>query len=157
MVRNDKYPDLPIDPDSPSPTTPLHRAPWAMALVFLGGVIGTLLRYGIGEIEQPSGGWPIATLSVNIVGAFILGALLESLARGGADVGNRQRLRLLVGTGLCGSLTTYSTFATEVDLLGRDGSLGIAISYAAITLIGGALATLAGIAIGARRARRERA
>lgn len=152
-MRNDHYPDLPIDPDSPSPDRPLHRQPLAMALVFIGGVVGTLLRYGVSEVMAPSGGWPIGTLSVNIAGAFILGALLEALARGGSDVGSRQRVRLLVGTGLCGSLTTYSTFATEIDLLGRDGHLAIAISYAVITVIGGAIATLAGIALGALRAR----
>lgn len=152
-MRNDHYPDLPIDPDSPSPDRPLHRQPWAMALVFIGGVFGTLLRYGVGELVAPPGGWPIGTLSVNIAGAFILGALLEALTRSGPDAGNRQRIRLLVGTGLCGSLTTYSTFATEIDLLGRDGHLAIAISYTAITVIGGAIATLAGIALGALRAR----
>lgn len=152
-MQNDHYPDLPIDPDSPSQDRPLHRQPWAMALVFIGGVFGTLIRYSIGEWVAPSGGWPVATLSVNIAGAFILGALLEALIRSGPDSGNRQRIRLLVGTGLCGSLTTYSTFATEIDLLGREGHLGIAISYAVATVIGGAFATLAGITLSAMRAR----
>ena len=61
--------------------------PGAIALVALGGIVGTAARYGFARaVPTPSGGWPWATFIVNLVGAFVLGALLEALARSDADV-----------------------------------------------------------------------
>ncbi|WP_354561797.1 MULTISPECIES: fluoride efflux transporter CrcB [unclassified Rhodococcus (in: high G+C Gram-positive bacteria)] len=149
--------DLPFDPDVDddaaqmiAPARPLHLRPRALALVFAGGVIGTAMRYGIEiAIPQVIQGWPVATFSINLLGAFVLGVLLENMARRGADAGVRQRIRLLAGTGFCGAFTTYSTFALEAVLLTRDGHLPIALAYGVSTVFLGALAAWAGIVVGA--------
>lgn len=155
--RGDTRPELPLDPDSPEPLPgPLHLRASAVASVAIGGIAGTAARYGLAlALPTPVAGWPWATFVANLVGAFILGVLLEGLARSGPDAGLRRRIRLLAGTGFCGSLTTYSTFAVEADLLLRDRAVGVAAGYLAASLLGGALAAAAGIAIAApRRTRR---
>ncbi|ROZ93707.1 fluoride efflux transporter CrcB [Gordonia sp. OPL2] len=142
----DDRPALPVDPDTPP--RPLHRQPAALVWVFCGGIVGTGLRYMIEEAwPTTSGAWPWATFAVNLCGAFLLGALLAGLAHLGSDEGWRQRTRLLVGTGVCGSFTTYSTFALEISLLGRDGAVPTAIAYAVISVVGGVVAAWSGIVL----------
>jgi fluoride exporter len=69
-------------------------------------------------------------LIANLVGAVVLGVLLETLARRGPDAGLLRRIRLAAGTGFCGGLTTYSTLAVETDLLFRGHRDGLAVGYA---------------------------
>lgn len=156
------YSDLPFDPDSADTDTggitgtvrPLHLQASALALVFGGGVLGTLARYGVeNALPHRSPDWPLATFGINIVGAFVLGLLLESLVRRGPDTGVRRRARLLCGTGFCGAFTTYSTFALETVNLGQDGHLPTALAYAVSTVVLGAAAAWGGIVLGARRNR----
>ncbi|AZG48605.1 fluoride efflux transporter CrcB [Gordonia insulae] len=138
--------ELPIDPDTPP--RPLHLQPSALVWVFCGGIVGTGLRYWIEALwPTPDAGWPWATFVINLSGAFLLGALLGGLASLGADDGWRQRIRLLVGTGMCGSFTTYSTFALEISLLGRDGAWPTAVAYAVVSVVGGVLAAWVGIVL----------
>ena len=112
--------------------------PWVA--VAAGGAAGCLARYGVtATVPVPLGG----TLLVNLVGAFAIGLLLESLARGG----DRPVLRLGLGTGFMGAFTTYSTFAVEIDLLVRDGAAVAALGHAAAGLVGGVLAVFAGVAL----------
>ncbi len=148
----DRHAELPFDPDTPAEPpalAPLHLRLDAVLLVAAGGAVGTLARYGLAEADPtPSGHWPWATFGVNLAGAFVLGLLLELLARSGPDRGGRQRVRLLLGTGFCGALTTFSTLAVETDLLVHDHHPGIAASYLAATAVGGLFATVAGIAVG---------
>lgn len=158
--RGDPRPELPLDPDaSARAPRPVHLRPAAVGWVAAGGVAGTAARYGL-FLADPvrTAGWPWATFVVNVVGAFLLGVVLEALARSGSDSGWRRRIRLLVGTGFCGSLTTYSTFAVEADLLVRDHTAGLAVAYLATSLVAGVGATAAGIAAAAghHRYRRER-
>ena len=149
--RPDQHRELPLDPDTP----PLHVRTSSIALVAVGGALGTWLRYLV-SLGLPSGDgrWPWGTFVVNLAGAFVLGLLLEELARRGPDVGLRQRLRLLGGTGFCGGLTTYSAFASEADLLVRDSAVGLALGYLATTLVAGAACTWAGIAVATTRTSR---
>ncbi len=156
--RDDTRPELPIDPDTPpGATRPLHLRPGAAARVALGGVIGTAARYGLALLRPtPPGGWPWATFAVNIAGALLLGALLEALVRAGDDTGWRRHARLLLGTGFCGSLTTYSTFAVEADLLVRDHATGTALAYLAASLVSGIAAVAVGIAAAAGHHRYRR-
>ena len=138
------HPELPLDPDLP-PSTPPHLTWTGVGLVFAGGVTGTAARFAAGEVVGPWGAWPAATFCVNVVGAFFVGVLLEALGRRGPDVGVRQRLRLLLGTGFLGAFTTYSTLAVDTDLLLRDGYASVAVGYAAGTVVMGFLASVFGI------------
>ena len=97
----------------------------------------------------------MGTFVANLLGSFVLGLLLEALARAGDDTGRRRRARLLLGTGFCGGLTTYSTFAVESDLLVRDGHGGLAAAYLAGTVVTGLVAAVLGIAVAAGRHRRR--
>jgi CrcB protein len=116
--------------------------------VAAGGAVGTLLRALAEETLPARGGFPVATLGVNLIGAFLLGALLETLARRGPDTGRRRMLRLGLGTGVLGGFTTYSTLAVEAATL--PPALGAA--YLAGTAVLGAAASIAGILLGRRLA-----
>jgi CrcB protein len=124
-----------------------------MGLVFLGGAAGTLARWGVGLSVPHPARVPLATVVVNVVGAFVLGALLEGLARRGPDEGRRRALRLTLGTGFCGGFTTYSALANDTDALLRSGLTVQALAYALATVVLGLLASALGIAV-ARAARR---
>jgi CrcB protein len=157
----DAHPELPEDPDSvmqdDGPPRPHHAQPLLLGLVALGGFLGAATRYGVALVlPSASGRWPTGTFVVNLVGAFILGALLEGLARGGPDAGWRRRARLLVGTGFCGALTTYSTLAVETDLLVRDGAPGLALAYVVVSVVAGLFASAVGIAVAVGHHRRGR-
>jgi CrcB protein len=160
----DRHPELPLDPDPAAGghrdlRRPAHLERGSLTLVAVGGFLGTLARYGVSLVEPTrTGRWPIGTFVVNLAGAFIVGVLLEALARSGAGAGWRQRVRLLIGTGFCGALTTYSTLAVEADLLVRDHQTGLALLYLLVSVIGGLVLTSAGIAAatGQHRWRRQR-
>lgn len=160
---------LPADKDAADPATtdadagtlgearthrPVHLHPGFVAVVVLGGILGALARYGLGTVLPAPGGWPLPTLTINLAGAFLLGALLEALVRRGPDAGRRRVVRLLAGTGFMGAFTTYSTLALETNTLLGAGRSTDALLYVAATLVGGAAATVAGIALAAGNHRR---
>ena len=134
----------------------IHSRPTALLWVFCGGVLGTALRFA-GEILLPfeGAGWPWATFMINLAGAFILGALLEGLARSGADTGWRQRVRLFAGTGFCGAFTTYSTLALEVSFLAKGGHIAVAVGYGLGSVVAGVIAAWLGIVSAAEVHRRR--
>lgn len=146
---------LPVDSDVDADETP-SRAPrpihlhWRyIGLVFVGGTIGTCARYLLSVAIPPWNGLPVAIFLINMSGAFLLGWLLEALSRGGTDVGLRRNIRLFVGTGILGGYTTYSTFALDTDGLIASEHFGGSILYGLGTIIIGAAASVAGIAVGA--------
>ncbi|KRN89807.1 fluoride efflux transporter CrcB [Ligilactobacillus ceti] len=106
----------------------------AMLLVGIGAGIGASLRYLITNFykRKVGGVFPGATLFLNLSGAFMLG-YLTSLAL--AD----PRLPLLLGTGLLGGYTTFSTYNTELLVLVRDRRWKLFLIYF-ITTYGGGLA-----------------
>lgn len=126
---------------------PVHlRLPY-LGLALIGGTLGTAAREAIALAFPSASGIPWAILAVNILGAFLLGLLLDSLARMGPDEGRRRRLRILVGTGFMGGFTTYSALATDTASLLGAGDVGAGIAYGLGTVIIGGLATWAGIAV----------
>ena len=131
--------------------SPHHRQLSLYAWIAAGGVAGTFARFELANlIPTQRGSIPWATLMANTIGSFILGALLELLIQSGRDIGLRRRIRLLIGTGFCGSLTTFSTFATETDLLIRGGHWGNALIYLLITTALGLTAVALGIEVASR-------
>lgn len=122
----------------------------AMLLVALGGAAGSAGRAAVG-LAWP--GSPVcATLLVNVLGAFLLGALVAVLDSP-HSVDERRlrrglRVRLLLGTGFCGGFTTYSAVAVQTAEFARDSELAAAGGYALATLGAGAVATVIGIAAG---------
>jgi CrcB protein len=123
---------------------PLHLSWSTLAIVALGGAVGTGLRYVITLLVPRWAGVPIATLGINVIGAFLLGLLLELLADHSLDTGWSRRIRLGVGTGGLGGFTTYSALATETAALAITRP-GLAIAYAFGTVLVGAAASIAGI------------
>jgi fluoride exporter len=96
-------------------------------LVFLGGGTGSICRYWVARWVGTET-WPIATLTVNLLGCFVLGLLLTQRDRLGSDG------LLLLTTGFCGGFTTFSTFAVESrGLLGDRSPIGI--SYPLLSVI----------------------
>ena len=160
MDQFDRHAELPVDPDAeiPGSTVPLHFQRRSLIAVALGAFVGAPTRYAIARAWPTStSSFPFSTLVINLAGAFLLGLILEALARRGDDSGRRRILRLVAGTGFCGAFTTYSTFAVESDLLLRSHLVAIAVSYAVASLLGGLFATSAGIAFAARDHQRRQA
>lgn len=158
LSQADRHPELPRDPDVDAALVhyhgPLHVRARYVYVVFLGGVIGTVARYEAGQLLPAPAGLPLATFSVNIVGCFLLGLLLEVLARRAPDHGWHRLARLHFGTGFLGAFTTYSSMAVETVQLAWYGRAGLGVVYLAVTLLLGVAATVAGIAAGARWQRR---
>ena len=138
-----------------SSARPVHLRWQHLALVFAGGTVGTALRELLAISVPPVAGVAVVIVGINVVGAFLLGLLLETLARRGPDDGRRRQLRLLLGTGVLGGFTTYSALATDTSLLLADERLGTALLYALGTVIIGAITAWAGIACGAALHRRR--
>ena len=113
---------------------------WLM--VIAGAAIGAPTRYLIDRFVQARHNTLLAwgTLSANVAGALILGVLIGAVAAGRAD----DRLCLLIGTGLCGALTTYSTFAYETLQLTSSGARFYALANVVLTMTGGLGAYYAG-------------
>jgi CrcB protein len=110
-----------------------------LLLVILGGAVGAPLRYLTDLFVQSKhdSAFPWGTLSVNVVGSAVLGGVLAA-----ASVGHLSSdLVALLGTGLCGALTTFSTFGFETVRLLQEGStvaagLNVTVSLAAGFLAG---------------------
>ena len=145
--------DLPLDSDIEVGDDPALRGdPIQLTLRFLaavwvGGTVGTGTRYLISHAVPHAYRVPMATLAINIFGAFALGVLLGTLAHRGEDLGHRRILRLLLGTGFLGGFTTYSALAVDTASLFGEGLAGHAVAYALLTLVVGGVASVAGIAI----------
>jgi CrcB protein len=109
-----------------------------LAAVFVGGALGTVARAALGTLAAPDPAqWPWPTFTVNIVGAFLLGyfttRLLERLPLS-------SYRRPLLGTGLCGGLTTFSTMQVETLKMLEHRHYGLAAGYTAASIAAGLLA-----------------
>jgi len=103
-------------------------------LICLGGAIGTGARYLV-AIETPrllGTSFPYGTLIVNVVGSFLLGAVMHV---GLTTAMMAPTVRLVLATGVMGGFTTYSTFNYETLEYLREGAFGIAALNVAVTLV----------------------
>lgn len=123
---------------------PPHLRWRLLGLVALGGAIGTGVRALLAEVFPPRDGVSWVILAINVVGAFCLGLLLESLAHRGPDVGRRRSVRLFVGTGVLGGFTTYSTLADDTARLLDVGRWGAGSGYALLSVMLGLFAAVLG-------------
>jgi fluoride exporter len=114
-------------------------------LVIAGAVVGAPLRYLTDRAVQTRHDtlFPWGTFTVNVVGSLILGLVTGAVAAGAAS----SQLQLLIGTGFCGALTTYSTFSYETLRLAEDGARFFALANVVASLAVGLGAAFAGTAL----------
>ncbi|WP_024355757.1 fluoride efflux transporter FluC [Leucobacter chironomi] len=119
-----------------------------LAVVAVGGALGSLARYLLSIWIGPSGDFPLAVFAANVAGAFLLGLLVELVTRAGGDGGRWRTVRLLLGTGVLGGFTTYSMLAADIAELLLGGAFGVAALYALLTLVLGGAASWCGVLAG---------
>ena len=114
----------------------------SLVYVALGGALGASLRYLTGRwvVRLVGQGFPMAIITVNIVGSFLMGAFVVFAAQRGMT-----HLSPLVMTGFLGGFTTFSAFSLEAVTLFERGQFGAAASYVAISVIGSIAALMLGI------------
>lgn len=101
-----------------------------LAAIFAGGFLGALARVALAEaVPAGAGQWPWATFAANVAGALALGFVATR-------VRERRRL-LLLGTGLCGALTTFSTMQLELLLMLDGAHYALAAGYALASVTAG--------------------
>ncbi|MFM6851690.1 MAG: fluoride efflux transporter FluC [Terrabacter sp.] len=134
-----------------APPRAVHRHPGLLALIFVGGALGTGARASLEDLAPADpAGVPWMTLCINVIGSLLLGLLLETLARTGDDTGGRRAARLTLGTGVLGGFTTYSTFAVEAVRRLESGSLAVGLGYSVCSVVLGAAAAAGGYVVARR-------
>ncbi|MEA2194635.1 MAG: fluoride exporter [Solirubrobacteraceae bacterium] len=128
----------------------MHLDRRELAAIFAGGFAGAVARFELAEaLPADTGAWPWATFVVNVAGAFALGYFTTRL---------QERLPLsayrrpLLGTGLCGALTTFSTMQVELLQMLDGGLLALAAAYALVSVAAG----FAAVAVATNLVRRTR-
>ncbi|MES4889677.1 fluoride efflux transporter CrcB [Streptomyces sp. NPDC096012] len=114
-------------------------------LVILGGAVGAPLRYVIDRTVQArhDTAFPWGTFAANVTGSMILGVLTGAALSGAVS----QNIQLLLGTGLCGALTTYSTFSYETLNLSEAGARFLAAANVVASVIAGLGAVFIGLTL----------
>ncbi|WP_371097024.1 fluoride efflux transporter CrcB [Streptomyces sanglieri] len=114
-------------------------------LVIVGAAVGAPLRYLTDRAVQSrhDSVFPWGTFTVNVSGSLVLGLLTGAVVAGAAS----SHLQLLIGTGLCGALTTYSTFGYETLRLAEDGAKSYAVANVVGSVAAGLGAAFAGVAL----------
>lgn len=114
--------------------------------IAVGGALGALGRHGVGlaaAVILPAG-FPYGTLLVNVLGSFLLGALVEAGSRVDAVT---PEVRLALGTGVLGAFTTFSTFSVETLRLGEQVGWGHALANIAANVLLSLLGAAAGLGL----------
>jgi CrcB protein len=118
----------------------------ALLQVALGGAIGASLRYlaGVGVVRLAGQTqFPLAILSVNVVGSFLMGLFVVVAAQRGLT-----HLSPLVATGLLGGFTTFSAFSLEAVTLYERGDFGQAALYVGLSVVLSISALMLGLVLG---------
>lgn len=115
-----------------------------LAAIYVGGTLGALARVGLAE-AAPHGpdAWPWATFAVNMAGALMLGYFFARLR----DHPEDSLAHPFLTTGICGTLTTFSTLQLELFEMVDRGHLGLAAAYIGVTLLAGYCFLRIGIAL----------
>ena len=116
-------------------------------LIFLGGGIGSLARYGTMQLISravPGSNFPWHTLGVNVIGAFIIGCMVELLS---LRISMPAPPRYLLVTGFLGGYTTFSAFSMETALLLERGDYANGAFYVTASVLGTVAAVFVGSAI----------
>ncbi len=112
-----------------------------IAAIAIGGAAGALARVGLGEaLAAGPGQWPWATFIANLAGALLLGWLITMLQE---QLPVTTIPRPLIGTGLCGALTTFSTLQVEILTMLRGGHVALALIYLCASVTGGLVCIMA--------------
>ena len=117
-------------------------------LVFLGAGIGGALRHGVnvGCARLWGTAFPWGTLTVNVVGSFLMGIIVAWLAFKAGE-GWSQPLRLFLTTGILGGFTTFSAFSLDAVLIWERGQIGPAVAYVGGSVVLSIAGLLAGLAL----------
>jgi len=112
--------------------------------VFIGGGLGAALRHFVNgvSLRLVGTGWPAGTLFINVTGSILMGLVAALFA---FKLSLPQTLRLFIATGILGGYTTFSTFSLETALLFERGQLGMALLYAAGSVLLGVGGLFAGM------------
>jgi CrcB protein len=116
-------------------------APRSLTAVALGGALGSVLRWVLGEVAPDDGAFPWTTLAINVSGSLALALLLTSAA-----VRSRPTVALGLGPGLLGGFTTLSAYAEQGRALLAEGDAVLALAY----LLGTLAAAVAAVTLVAR-------
>jgi CrcB protein len=133
--------------------------PGVLAVIALGGVTGAEARFAL-ERAFPAGdgAWPVTTFGINLLGSFLLGALMVLLTE--VLTAPHRLVRPFLGVGVLGGFTTFSTALVEVPELMRAGRPYLALLYLLGSAVGALLAAALGVllarAAGGRRRRGRR-
>lgn len=112
-------------------------------LVFIGGGLGSVLRYLLGKtLNNSESGIPLGTFLANILGSLLIGFILGLAAKNEALTQNQS---LLLATGFCGGFTTFSTFAYENHIFLKSGDFISFASYTIASFVVGFLAVFLGV------------
>ncbi|TXB66291.1 fluoride efflux transporter CrcB [Phaeodactylibacter luteus] len=118
----------------------------AYVLVFLGGGLGSLARYGVARLIAPiQGHFPYATLTANLISCLVLGFMLQQSLRGQVS----DAWKWLLMTGFCGGFSTFSTFSGETLSLLQHGHYGTALMNMGGSLLLGLICIYLGMRLGA--------
>lgn len=140
QAKQGKAPD-PVDIRTRSPETDLMTP---LIQTALGGALGASLRYLTGKlaIRVMGPGFPWGTLTVNVLGSFLMGVLVVALAEKGGN-----RFAPLLMTGFLGGFTTFSAFSLDAVTLMERGQHVVALSYVLASVLVSIVALMAGLAV----------
>lgn len=141
--------DPDVDLDDPAERGELAgpRGGLVLAAIAAGGIAGAEARYALGLLwPHPADGWPWSTLVINATGCFLLGVLMVLITERFTP---HPLLRPLLGVGVLGGYTTFSTFAVDVVTLAVHGRPLPALAY----LVATPISALAAVWIGTNLSR----
>lgn len=127
-------------------------APRAAIAVGIGGLAGAGTRWALVEALPSTDTWPWGVLAVNLIGCLVLGYLAAEAWSARAEL----PITLGLGTGFCGSLTTFSALTVDVAQMARDDDWGFAAGYLAVSVLGGVALAVIGAALRKTQIRQAR-